>query len=153
MYTGWLFRQAKGRVLWMKRGYPAQLLVQALLAGSAALLLLSPVLDLAAGAVDTLGTVMLFAAAAELLFALFEGRLAPPGREAEYQRVARLVSHGPYAATHWLLGVLTGLVLPIVFLLVPGVPALPVLAGALALLGLWFEKDVFVRAGQALPIS
>jgi len=29
---------------------------------------------------------------------------------------------------------------------------LPV-AAALALIGLWIEKDTFVRAGQALPIS
>jgi hypothetical protein len=26
-------------------------------------------------------------------------------------------------------------------------------AGAFALCGLWIEKDTFVRAGQALPIS
>ena len=36
-YTGWLFAQAKGRVLWMKRGYWAHLIVQAFVAGAAVL--------------------------------------------------------------------------------------------------------------------
>jgi hypothetical protein len=38
-------------------------------------------------------------------------------------------------------------------LLSGGPAALAALAGVLALVGLWTEKDLLVRAGQALPIS
>ena len=46
MYTAWLFGQAKGRVLWMKRDLAAHLFVQAVLAASASLLLLGSFVDL-----------------------------------------------------------------------------------------------------------
>ena len=44
------------------------------------------------------------------------------------------------------------MVLPVILLLIPSAPLLPI-AGALVLFGLWIEEDVFVRAGQTLPIS
>ncbi|MCP3919955.1 MAG: polysulfide reductase NrfD [bacterium] len=150
-YTGWLFAQAKGRVLWMKKWYAAHLAIQAFLAGSALLLALHPVLGFAPALLDMLGNVLFGSLAAQLLFTWFEGRLSPPGREAEYARTVRLVSHGPFAKLHWAVGVGLGTFLPMVILL--AYPALLPVAGILALVGLWVEEDVFVRAGQTLPIS
>jgi hypothetical protein len=82
----------------------------------------------------------------------FEGRLAPRGREAEYEAALRLVTRGPYARAHWGLGVGVGALVPLALLLVPGAAAASA-ASALALVGLYVEQDVLVRAGQALPIS
>ena len=46
IYTAWLFAQARGRPLWMKRGLTLQLAAQSAVAGSAALFLAAPLLGL-----------------------------------------------------------------------------------------------------------
>ncbi len=154
-YTGWLFAQAKGRVLWMRRGLWLHLMVQALVAGAAALLLLRVAMsDFGTGRL--LELLLLVGANLHLLFMLTEGRGAPEGRHAEYARAVRLLSHGPFAAVHWGLGVGLGAVLPILLLgvgLLTGADWTAPVAAVAALVGLWFEEDAFVRAGQALPIS
>jgi Ni/Fe-hydrogenase subunit HybB-like protein len=136
----------------MKKGLWAHLIVQAFLAGSALLLLLGPVLGLSGFDTSALGNVLFVSLAAQLLFTYFEDRLSPKAREKEYHRTTRLITHGPFARVHWGLGVAIGMVLPVILLLIPSATLLP-LAGALALFGLWIEEDVFVRAGQTLPIS
>jgi len=149
-YTAWLFRQAKGRVLWMQRGLAASLLVHAVAAGAAVLLGLAPLLG-----IDGAGAPRALLAAAlvlHLAFAATEGRRAPRGRATEYARAVRLVSHGPFALARWTFGVALGAVLPLA-LLASSDPAAWTAAGVLALVGLAVEQDVLVRAGQALPIS
>lgn len=151
-YTAWLFAQAKGRVLWMRRGLAAQLVAQAMIAGSATALLLAPILSLSDGAVDNLRWSAVAALILNLGFALGEKALAPAGREAEYERVASLITKGPYARRHWT-GVVVGIAIPAILLVAFASPAMLMLASALALVGLWIEEDILVRAGQALPIS
>ncbi len=153
-YTAWLFAQAKGRVLWMKRHLWVHLIVQATLAGSAFLALLSYGLDWEEldGVLPTLKSIMLTSLAAHLIFTLLEDRMAPKGREAEYHRASRLVTHGPWMKRHWLGAVLVGTLIPIVLLVLPFSFGLQ-LAAVLMLGGLWIAEDVFVRAAQALPIS
>jgi Fe-S-cluster-containing dehydrogenase component/formate-dependent nitrite reductase membrane component NrfD len=157
-YTAWLFAQAKGRVLWMRRYWAMHLVVQATLAGSAFLALAFPLLDVDFEFGVGLTTAFLASLVLHMGFTLTEGRCAPKGREEEYHRAARLLTKGPWAKQHWYGGVLAGIVAPIV-LLTLGVPgllplslALPT-AGLLALIGLRTIEDAFVRAGQALPIS
>lgn len=152
-YTGWLFAQAKGRVLWMKRGLWLHLGVQAMLAGSALLLVAAPLVGTSAEGIENLGWVLLGSLGAHLALTLAEERLAPNGREEEYSRAVRLLTHGPWASRHWGLGVVLGIVLPVGLLLVGGSTLVPALAGLLALAGLWFAEDAYVRAAQALPIS
>jgi len=153
-YTGLLFTQAKGRVLWMRRGYWLHLAVQAFVAGTGLLV----VVDRAGGGLlppaAGLELVNLFGGAlvVHLAFLLAEGRLAPAGRESEYHRASALVTRGPYAWAHWLLGVTVGAVVPLALVVLGPAILLPA-AGALALVGLWASEHVLVRAGQALPIS
>jgi hypothetical protein len=127
------------------------LVVQAVMAGSAALLLLGP-LGLGGGEDLGQGLVQLLqvSLALHLVYTLLEGRLSPPGREAEYHRASRLITHGPYKVTHWGVGIVAGVLLPLALLMKP---ELAPLAGLLVLVGLWAEEDLLVRAGQALPIS
>ena len=146
-YTGWLFGQARGRVLWMRRGSALHLLVKAAVAGSAALCL--------AGLVPARG-VLLASLGLHAAFVLAEDLLAPKKREAEYARASALVKHGPYSKTHWRLGFQLGILVPAVLLgfSFAGIAApLAVAAGLSALIGLYFEERTWVQAGQALPIS
>lgn len=163
-YTGWLFGQARGRPLWMRRGLWLHLLVQAVVAGAALWVLLAPFagavsdtdlleLGLSLGVHEGFRRLLLGALGIHLCFVVLEGRGAPPRRGDEYRRAHDLVVRGPFARAHWLFGIGVGIVLPGLLLLIPGPPIWWVAAGALALVGLAVEEDLLVRAGQALPIS
>lgn len=151
-YTGWLFGQAKGRVLWMQRGLWLRLIVQATAAGGGFLLILAPLLALEPNQVVGLNATLLVALGLLLAWTGAEARLAPVGREAEYARTLALLKRGPFAREHALAGLFLGLILPITLLALGSGLAFQ-LAGLLALFGLWSEKSLLVRAGQALPIS
>ncbi len=101
-YTGYLFAQARGRVLWMRRGYALHLVAQAGLAGAAFIgcwgAIASP---LPAGAQGALWWILVVCLLVHTGFTLAEEQLAPRGREEEYHRAARLLTRGPYAYLHW----------------------------------------------------
>jgi len=151
-YTGWLFAQAKGRVLWMQQGLWLRLVIQAVIAGSAVLLVAAPWLEIEEAQRVGLGGPFLVGLGLNLFYSVFEGRQAPRGREEEYKRTLALIKKGPFARQHAIGGLLFGTILPIP-LLVLGGPTGSLVAGVLALYGLWVEKNLLVRAGQALPIS
>jgi len=155
-YTGWLFAQAKGRVLWMKRGYWAHLIVQAFVAGAA---MIMAVFGLAGAEgseeMRNLGNVLIVSLGVHYLFIRSEGRMAPARREEEYGRAVRLITHGPFSKRH-LASVVVGIVIPVALIALSqmlGLYYTATLTGVFTLTGLWIEKDTFVRAGQALPIS
>ncbi len=152
-YTASLFAQSRGRVLWMKRGLWLQLIAQALLGGAALLLLVSPLIGLGLDAVDVLRRLLLVALVVHGGLTLVESRLAPRSREAEYARVARLLAHGPFRRRHVVVGLVLGVALPVVLLLMFMPPLVWSIGAALALIGLYVEEDLLVRAGQAQPIS
>jgi len=152
-YTGWLFAQAKGRVLWMRRGLWLHLIVQALVAGAAFGLTLGPAIGLRGPAIPVLRLALLVSLVLHALFVLTEGRMAPRNREREYERASVLVTRGPFAVRRWALGVGAGITAPAVLVLSSGSYLAGAAAGLLALAGLWIEDDTLVRAGQSLPIS
>jgi hypothetical protein len=69
---------------------------------------------------------------------------------------ARLIRRGAYRVTFWGGVVLGGVVLPMT-LLIAGAAAdstvLSTLAALVALAGLWLWEDVWVKAGQSVPLS
>ena len=154
IYTAWLFRQAKGRVLWLWELLPGHLFAQAMVAGAAAMILMAGWLELGAAAQGTLKVWLLGFLAAHLLFTWVKGRAyLPKGREPEFIRAVIAITSGPYAKRHLWVGLFGGILVPAA-LLIWGEPGpLWQAAAVLSLIGLWSEEDVFVRAGQAVPIS
>ena len=68
----------------------------------------------------------------------------------------RQLSRGPYRGVFWGGVVAAGLVLPFVLLMaadVAGLSPLRVLAAVFALAGLWLWEDLWVKAGQSIPLS
>ena len=154
-YTGWLFAQAKGRVLWMKRGYWAHLIVQAFVAGAGLLMFVFGFFGAGGEEMRNISNVLMVSLGLHYIFLRVEGRMAPRGREEEFGRVVRLITHGPFRSRH-LMSSIIGVVIPVGMLAFGenlDSSLIQPVAGALALAGLWIEKDTFVRAGQALPIS
>jgi len=153
VYTAWLFGQARGRVLWLRPTLAAELLVHAAIAGAALLLLLDGPTGIDDAFVERMRWLLAGGLLAQLVLTALEGRIPPRGRAEEFERAHRLVTRGPFARRHWGVGVLGGLLLPLALLALPGATGAWLIASLLALLGLWTEQDVLVRAGQAPTIS
>ena len=150
-YTGALFGQCRGRVLWMQRGLWLALIVRAAMVGGGLLLLLAPAVPLF-GEFDGLRWITAAAVLGHFAFGVFAGRLAPRKREAEHHAAHQLLASGPFRGRHHLGLGLACLALLLLVLPVGG-PWLPALGGLAAVVSLWSYEDGFVKAGQALPIS
>jgi formate-dependent nitrite reductase membrane component NrfD len=150
-YSAFLFGQAEGRDFWQSPLVLPHLLLAAVTAGCASLLLAAIFFAgdprVAQGLAWALGLLLL----ASLLVLLAETMTTHASHDAA--RAARLITRGPYRIRFWLGVVVTGTVLPCVLLMSPVYPWAPTAAALLALGGLWLWEDLWVRAGQALPLS
>jgi Fe-S-cluster-containing dehydrogenase component/formate-dependent nitrite reductase membrane component NrfD len=146
-YSAFLFGQAEGRDFWQSPLLLPHLLVAAWLAGAAALTIAAAVMgaDLRAQtalAVALLGALVLHAI---LLFA----ELGVTHANLDVARAARLITRGPWRVWFWGGVVALGIVAPLVL----SVTVSTVAAAVLALAGLWLWEDLWVRAGQSIPLS
>jgi Fe-S-cluster-containing dehydrogenase component/formate-dependent nitrite reductase membrane component NrfD len=151
-YTAFLFRQAKGRDLWQSPFFFWHLLVQAAIAGSAVLILtgifLGSTLD-ALRVLEKILDVSLMVGLAVMLAEIFI-----PHADEDARRAADLLKRGALSRPFWSLAVGAGIVLPLIFLWTSaGAPVVQASASALALAGLWVFEDLWIKAGQALPLS
>ncbi|HZD02359.1 MAG TPA: 4Fe-4S dicluster domain-containing protein [Actinomycetes bacterium] len=141
VYTAYLFAQAKARDLWQSALLPAHLLVQAGLAGSAALL--PAAAWLAPDAVRPLALVLAGTCLAHLLMVAGETTLPHP--TAHVHQAVRELVRGRFARFLW-----AGVALVAAGLLAP-------LAGAwvapAALAGLLAHEHAYVQAGQSVPLA
>ncbi len=152
VYTAYLFAQAKARDLWQSALLPPHLLVQALMAGCAALVPLA--LWLEPLVVGSLVRWLAVASGAHLLMALGEATL--PHATAHARLAAHEMVGGRYRAWFW-----GGIAAAALAALAPwlGAPWLggagigaPLVAGV-ALAGLLAFEHAFVQAGQAVPLA
>jgi Fe-S-cluster-containing dehydrogenase component/formate-dependent nitrite reductase membrane component NrfD len=143
VYTAWLFAQARGRDLWQSPLLPPQLLLQAVLAGASALLLLIPSSQLAAA--PALAGV---AAGATLLhLMLVAGEVTMTHGTAHARLAVWEMTSGRYRVLFRTGIALQGLGVAGFFLAPGAAVALPVLAGLLA-----YER-AYVQAGQTVPLA
>jgi Fe-S-cluster-containing dehydrogenase component/formate-dependent nitrite reductase membrane component NrfD len=148
-YSAFLFGQAEGRDFWQSPLLLPHLLVAAVVAGSAALTIIGALMATDIRAQVALWTTMLVALVlhAVLLFA----ELGVAHANVDVRRAAALITRGPMKTPFWLGVVALGIVGPFVALLTIG--AIPILAAALALIGLWIYEDLWIKAGQSIPLS
>ena len=150
-YSAFLFGQAEGRDFWQSPLLLPHLLVAAVTAGCASLLLAALAVGGDPRVAEGLGLALWFSLAASALVLFAETFTAHATQNAA--RAALLITRGPYRARFWWGVVLAGTVVPLVLLLNPSLPATSAAAAVLALGGLWLWEDLWVRAGQALPLS
>lgn len=147
VYSAFLFNQAKGRDLWQSALLPLHLIIQATVAGAAGLLLLDAPFDTVVGVEPTIERVLSAGLGLNLLALgaeFFSKHTTEDARVA-----AHLIVSGAFARRFWVVVFFAGNLLPIVLLLV----GQPILASLLALIGLAVFEDLFVRAGQAIPLA
>ncbi len=156
IYTAFLFAQAEGRDLWQSPLLPFHLVVQALLSGSAALLLVDLLLDMPA-AMTSAFQVIFVAALLVDLFVTLVGELSVPHASEVAARAAHEISHGRYRGHFWMGSVAVGHVLPLALLLAANRLELSgwlaAVAGICAVAGLYLYEYAFIMAPQEVPNS
>jgi Ni/Fe-hydrogenase subunit HybB-like protein len=151
-YTAFLFGQCEGRDLWQTPLLLPILLAQAVVAGGAAYCVAD--VFMAVPDVRTVRIAMLAATAAVGLLTMTE-LWSTAGRHVELA-IAEM-TRGRQATRFWAGGIALGVAAPAVLLAIAVATgsgaALPAIAGVLAVAGLFWYEDAFVRAGQAVPLS
>jgi Fe-S-cluster-containing dehydrogenase component/formate-dependent nitrite reductase membrane component NrfD len=150
-YSAFLFGQAEGRDFWQSPLLLPHLLVAALVAGSASLLLAARALGSASIVVGGLGLVLWASLLASAL--VLGAELSARHATQDAARAARLLTRGPLRVPLWGGVVVAGIVLPLVLLLSVSVPFGSEAAAVLALAGLWLWEELWIRAGQMIPLS
>ncbi len=157
-YSAFLFAQACGRDFWQSPLLFWHLLVQALIAGTATLTLMAPLqlltpFQFISGQMlywlENLLVVSLLASLAMICSELFAGH----GSE-DTARSANLLIKGRLSKQFWIFVVLLGVIVPIVLIFWPTPSLIPnMTASLLALAGLWVYEHLWIKAGQAQPLS
>jgi Fe-S-cluster-containing dehydrogenase component/formate-dependent nitrite reductase membrane component NrfD len=158
-YTAFLFAQAEGRDLWQTPLLPFHMLVQAVVAGSAALLLLALPLATPA-ALDRVAALALTVALLVNLFITLAGEFAVPHASEVAAKAAHEISDGRYRHMFWWGSILLGHALPLLLLLLAALSGAGTMAAILlgvaalaAVAGLYFYEYAFVMAPQEIPNS
>ena len=156
-YSAFLFGQAEGRDFWQSPLVLPHLIIAAVMAGAATLSIAAAVASPQNGESDPIATLwpLLFLSLVAHGFLLgLELFNRHPVHDATL--AARLIRRGAYRTRFWGGVVLGGVILPMA-LLIGGAAAdstaLSTLAALLALGGLWLWEDVWVKAGQSVPLS
>jgi Fe-S-cluster-containing dehydrogenase component/formate-dependent nitrite reductase membrane component NrfD len=151
-YSAMLFGQAEGRDFWQSPLLLPQLLIAAVAAGAATLLVVGALAGAAPSTLMRLGWLLgaSLVGNAVLLFA----ELGATHANVDVTRAARLITRGHYAARFWIGVVDAGIGVPLLLLGgAPGHAAAASVAAVLALLGLAIYEDIWVKAGQSIPLS
>lgn len=151
IYTAFLFGQAEGRDLWQSTLLPFHLLVQALVSGAAAMLILGAFFDMATDLVRLSRIVFIVGLIVDLAVTAL-GEFGMPHASEAAAKAAHAITHGKYKKHYWIGAIGLGHVVPLV-LLVFGMPWLGAIAGVCALIGLYLYEYAFVMAPQEIPNS
>jgi Ni/Fe-hydrogenase subunit HybB-like protein len=150
-----LFAQAKGRDLWQSPMFLWHLLLHALIAGAAVLIIVGWFLGEFL-VIEGSMFVLMLAMMVSLLMVLAE--LALPHVSEDAKQAADTLTRGPLRLRFWALAIGAGLLLPIVLAISVLSSKVEkdftsILVAILALAGVWFFEDVWVKAGQAVELS
>jgi len=156
-YSAFLFGQAEGRDFWQSPLVLPHLIVAAVLAGAASLSIAAAVTPTQSSAGDPSVTLwpLLFLS---LVAHGFLVGLEVFNRHAVHDATlaARLIRRGRYRVRFWIGIALGGVLLPMALMILGAAAdstALSTLGAVLALAGLWLWEDLWVKAGQSVPLS
>jgi len=149
-YSAFLFGQAEGRDFWQSPLLFVHLVVSAAAAGAATLVLVALAGGLGNAALAPLGAALTVSLTLHALAVGADVLVPHPNQDAA--RAARLLTVGAYRTRFWGGVAAAGTLLPLALLALGGPIALGAAAG-LALAGLLLYEDLWIRAGQAVPLS
>ena len=151
-YSAFLFAQARGRDFWQSPLLFWHLLVQAITAGAATLTLMGVLLGGTLMMVSWLGNLLIVSLLTGMAM-IFAELFMKHGAE-DSVRASDLLIKGALSKSFWIFVVGLGTLVPMVLVLWPAGSLFPeIVAAALALLGLWMYENLWIKAGQATPLS
>ena len=165
VYTAYLFAQAKARDIWQNPLLPPHLLVQALLLGSAVLLVMAAwaegtstpnVFNFRTGtAPPVLASIWLFAITSLLHLLMIWGEVSLTHPTAHARLAIWEMVRGRYKGDFWIGTVLSlfGGLLPWLAILGLVSSSLAVAGGPLALVGMMLYENAYVQAAQSVPLA
>lgn len=154
LYTAGLMSQCTARELWQMPTESAQMMLAALLAGSAAMILIGGK-HLSFEAKSTLGVVLGLSALFAFILYMAELVFGPMKAEEVGAVLEYIKGDGEYATLFWV-GQWVAYLLPMLFVMLSRVSkseSILKLAALLALAGLWVVKHVWLMIPQLLPMS
>jgi formate-dependent nitrite reductase membrane component NrfD len=151
-YSAFLFAQARGRDFWQSPLLFWHLLVQAIGAGAATLTLIGAVVGVSLPLFSMIGHFMVISIFASL--AMIFGELFMKHGAEESVRAGEMLLSGPLSKPFWIFVIGLGSAVPAVLVLWPMSSLIPnMLAAVLLLFGLWMYENLWIKAGQAVPLS
>lgn len=151
-YSAFLFAQARGRDFWQSPLLFWHLLVQAITAGAAMLSLMSSVVGVTVFLSYWLGVFLVVSLLVGLAMILTE--LLMSHNSETVTRSAALLTKGALCRQFWIVVVGLGMVAPVALIAWPGGSFLfDTIASVLALMGLWMYENLWIKAGQSVPLS
>ena len=153
LYTAALMSQCTARELWQMPTESAQMILAALLAGSAMMLLLGT--NLSENARRDVSTILGLSALAAFILYMAELIFGPMKAEEVAATLELIKGQGEYTGMFWL-GQFFAYLVPMVLVLLSrnnGSLAILRVAALSALVGLWIAKDVWLKIAQLLPMS
>ena len=157
-YSAFLFAQARGRDFWQSPLLFWHLVVKAISAGAAVLILI--------GALEVvtpfqfMSPQMFFWLVHILIVSLLAGLAMVCGElfmkhgSEESVRAGDLLLSGKLAKSFWALVVFLGVVVPAALIVWQPAALIPAaVAAVLSLIGLWMYEHLWIKAGQAMPLS
>ena len=155
-YTGLLFAQGLARDLWQGPHQTLDLVAQAFVEGSAAMLLAAIVASPPAPTVQALAVTLALASMVHIGILLLE-HLLTPSPTVHHELAVRAICYGAFRHYFWIGALGAGGVLPLTFIWLAGMAGFPVAllvpAAIAALAGSLAWEYVWVEAGQAVPNS
>jgi Fe-S-cluster-containing dehydrogenase component/formate-dependent nitrite reductase membrane component NrfD len=151
-YSAFLFAQARGRDFWQSPLLFWHLLVQSIGAGAATLTLIGTVVGVSLPLFSLIGQLMVISIFASL--AMIFGELFMKHGAEEAVRAGEILLTGRLSKSFWIFVVGLSSVLPVVLVLWPISSLIPnIIAAVLLLFGLWMYEHLWIKAGQAVPLS
>ncbi len=149
IYTAFLFAQAKGRDFWQSPVLLLHMFVHAIVAGAAALSLVTFITGETA-ATSFFATTLLLNLLLNAVVIVAE--LLTPHATSDARRTVELILSGTFARLFWTGGIAVGTVSPALMLWL-GTGGWIAAGASLALLGLYCIEYIWVRAPQEIPLS
>ena len=151
-YSAFLFAQARGRDFWQSPLLFWHLLIQAIVAGAAIITLIGTIFGLTLPLFAWLGHLLVISLFASL--AMILGELLMKHGAEDALRSGELLLSGALSKSFWICVVGLGTLLPIGLTFWQVSSVVPnVVASLLALFGLWMYEHLWIKAGQAVPLS
>ena len=143
VYTAFLFNQARARDLWQTPIQSAiHMLVHAIMAGSVVMMIIAP------NSSQWMANILLWGIVANMF--IFAKEILIPHDTPDAKKAIHLMTKGYYSKYFWV-GIVMGSLIPIVVL--NAFSSMSLIAGGLALVGIYLTEFVRIRVPQMIPLS